>query len=60
MTSTQPIQLSMAEGSIRANAMTVSDRGKQISFSNGVSVTYLPPGELVTATGTTTRSEPQP
>jgi lipopolysaccharide export system protein LptC len=53
LTSSKPIELSTAEGSIRANGVTVTDRGKRIKFTDGVSVTYLPPGELVTETGTT-------
>jgi lipopolysaccharide export system protein LptC len=49
--SSKPIELSMAEGSIRANGVTVTDRGKHILFTDGVSVTYLPAGELATASG---------
>jgi lipopolysaccharide export system protein LptC len=51
LTSSQPIELTTAEGSIHANALTVTERGKRIAFSNGVSVTYLPSGDLVTPTG---------
>ncbi|MEJ0096804.1 MAG: hypothetical protein WDM84_00950 [Bauldia sp.] len=51
LTSTEPLFLSTADGSIHANAVTVSERGKRVAFSNGVSVTYLPPGQLVTETG---------
>ena len=49
----QPVELHSAEGTLKANAMTVTERGKHALFSNGVSVTYMPPGELVTATGAT-------
>ena len=52
LTSTQPLFLSTTDGSIHANAVTVTDRGKHVTFTNGVSVTYLPPGDLVTQTGT--------
>jgi lipopolysaccharide export system protein LptC len=54
LTSTQPLELTTAEGSIHANAVTVTDRGKRLAFSNGVSVTYLPSGDLVTPSGATT------
>jgi lipopolysaccharide export system protein LptC len=48
--SSQPIEIRTNEGTIRANAVEVSDHGKRIAFRNGVSVTYLPPGELAAAT----------
>jgi hypothetical protein len=32
---------------VSANAVDVSDGGKRVVFSNGVSVTYLPAGDLV-------------
>jgi lipopolysaccharide export system protein LptC len=41
-----PIEIKTAQGSIRANALSVTERGKRIVFSNGVSVTFLPEGEL--------------
>ena len=47
--SSQPIEIRTNEGTIRANAVEVSDHGKRIAFRNGVSVTYLPPGELAAA-----------
>jgi len=49
LVSNQPIEIRTREGTIRANGLQVSERGKRISFLNGVSVTYLPPGELVSA-----------
>jgi len=49
LTSSQPIEIRTNEGTIRANAVEVSDHGKRIAFRNGVSVTYLPPGELAAA-----------
>lgn len=50
MTSDQPLELSTAEGSIRAQGVSVADRGKRVSFKN-VTVTYMPPAELVTESG---------
>ena len=49
LVSSQPIEIRTNEGTIRANGVKVSERGKRIAFVNGVSVTYLPPGELVAA-----------
>jgi len=59
LTSTKPLELSTAEGKIRANGVTVTERGKRIAFTNGVSVTYLPPGELVTKSGRATEAADQ-
>ena len=56
LTSTQPLFLSTADGGIHANAVTVTDRGKHVTFTNGVSVTYLPPGDLVTKTGSASQA----
>jgi len=50
MTSDQPLELSTAEGRIKAQGVTVTDRGKRVSFRK-VTVTYLPPAELVTESG---------
>jgi lipopolysaccharide export system protein LptC len=49
LVSSQPIEIRTNEGTIRANSVEVSERGKRIAFRNGVSVTYLPPGELAAA-----------
>jgi len=49
LVSSQPIEIRTSEGTIRANGVEVSERGKRIAFVNGVSVTYLPPGELAAA-----------
>jgi lipopolysaccharide export system protein LptC len=49
MVSTSPIEIKTEQGSIRANALAVSERGKRVTFTNGVSVTYLPPRELAAA-----------
>jgi lipopolysaccharide export system protein LptC len=53
MTSDQPLQLRSKEGTLTANAVEVIDRGKRVRFTGGVSITYMPSGELVTATGMT-------
>ncbi len=46
LVSSKPVEIRTGEGTIRANSVEVSDRGKRIAFRNGVSVTYLPPGDL--------------
>lgn len=46
LTSSSPLELSSADGRIHANAVSISSNGKHILFTNGVSVTYLPPGDL--------------
>lgn len=51
LTSNQPLEIRTGEGTIRANGVTVSERGKHVTFMNGVSVVYMPPAELVTETG---------
>ncbi len=48
MTSSKPLDLKTALGSVHANAIQVSENGKHLLFSNGVSVTYLPAGDLMT------------
>jgi lipopolysaccharide export system protein LptC len=50
LVSSQPVEIRTNEGTIRANSVEVSDRGKRIAFRNGVSVTYLPPGDLAAPT----------
>jgi len=49
LVSDRPIEIRTNEGTIRANGLQVSDHGKRVSFLNGVSVTYLPPGDLAAA-----------
>jgi lipopolysaccharide export system protein LptC len=46
-----PIEITTGQGSIRANSLNVTDRGKRIIFGNGVSVTFTPPGDLAAAGG---------
>jgi lipopolysaccharide export system protein LptC len=49
LTSDQPIEIRTDQGTIRANGVEITDHGKRIAFLNGVSVTYLPVGELAAA-----------
>jgi len=51
--SSQPLEFTTMEGKIHANAVNVTERGKHIVFSDGVSVTYLPPGDLAAAPSAT-------
>jgi lipopolysaccharide export system protein LptC len=46
LVSSMPIEISTAQGTIRANGVNVTDRGKRVVFSNGVSITFLPSGDL--------------
>jgi lipopolysaccharide export system protein LptC len=46
-----PVELTTAEGTLKANTMTVTERGKRVLFTNGVSVTYIPKGDLVPPIG---------
>jgi lipopolysaccharide export system protein LptC len=47
MTTSNPMEFAMTAGKVAANALDVRDSGKRVIFSNGVSVTYLPAGDLV-------------
>lgn len=49
LTSSSPLELTTSDGTIKANAVNVTENGKRIVFTNGVSVTFLPPGDLVQA-----------
>lgn len=51
LTSDQPLEIRTGEGSIRANGVSVAERGKRVTFTGGVNVVYMPPAELVTETG---------
>jgi lipopolysaccharide export system protein LptC len=44
--SEMPIEISTGQGTIKANSISVSERGKRVVFGNGVSVTFTPDGEL--------------
>ena len=43
MATSSPVVLEGAQGTIKANGMTLDERTKRITFVDGVSVTYLPP-----------------
>jgi lipopolysaccharide export system protein LptC len=47
LTSSSPLQLSTPQGTIRANAVDVTGNGQRIFFSHGVSVTFMPPDDLL-------------
>lgn len=49
LSSSTPVEIHAKEGTLRANSMEVTDRGKSIAFRGGVSVTFMPPGKLATA-----------
>jgi lipopolysaccharide export system protein LptC len=44
----RPVEISGKQGTLRANSMEVTDRGKHVVFRGGVSVTFVPPAELAT------------
>jgi lipopolysaccharide export system protein LptC len=47
------IEISSLDGLVRSRALSISDRGKKISFTGGVSLTFVPP-EAPAAAGETT------
>jgi len=49
MVTNTPVVMEGKEGSIRADSVEVSDRGKHVIFRGGVSVTFNPPGDLAVA-----------
>ncbi len=46
--SSAPVEISAKEGTLHANSIDVTDRGKSVVFGGGVSVTFMPPAELAT------------
>ncbi len=48
LVSNQPIELRTGEGSIRAGGVSVAERGKRVTFTSGVTVVFLPKGDLMT------------
>ena len=44
-----PVEIQGKEGTLRADSMVVTDRGKHVTFHGGVSVTFMPPAELASA-----------
>jgi lipopolysaccharide export system protein LptC len=43
----KPLEISSRDGWLRANSARVFDSGKRVSFHGGVSLSFLPPGELM-------------
>jgi lipopolysaccharide export system protein LptC len=43
LTSDNTVEISSADGLIRSRSLSISDRGKKIIFSGGVTVTFVPP-----------------
>ncbi len=48
LVSDQPLAVSSKDGTLTANGVRVSDRGKRVIFVNGVSLKFVPPGDLMT------------
>jgi hypothetical protein len=42
-----PVSFSSADGNIHANAVTVTDRGKHLLFTNGVTLSFIPPDNMI-------------
>lgn len=49
--SNTPVEISATEGLIRSRKLSIRDRGKNIIFSGGVSLTYMPPDPPEAAAG---------
>jgi lipopolysaccharide export system protein LptC len=47
--SAMPVEIHGKEGSLRANSIEVTERGKFVAFRGGVSVTFMPPAALATS-----------
>ena len=47
--SAMPVEIHAKEGSLRANSIEVTERGKFVAFRGGVSVTFMPPADLATS-----------
>ena len=48
LVSDQPLTVRSRDGALSANGVTVSERGKNVKFFNGVSLSFVPPGNLMT------------
>jgi lipopolysaccharide export system protein LptC len=46
LVSEMPIEIRTGQGMIKANSISVTERGKRVMFGNGVSVTFTPDGDL--------------
>ncbi len=49
MQSSHPVEIQAKDGTLRADSMEVTDRGKHVIFRGGVSVSFMPPAELAKA-----------
>jgi lipopolysaccharide export system protein LptC len=47
--SSAPVEIRAKEGTLRADSIEVTDRGKYVAFRGGVSVSFMPPAELATS-----------
>ncbi len=48
LVSDQALELRTGEGSIKAGGVSVAERGKRVIFTGGVTVVFMPPGDLLT------------
>ncbi len=46
--SSQPVEIHAKEGTLRADSIEVTDRGKHVVFRGGVAVSFMPPDKLAT------------
>lgn len=46
--SSAPVEIHAKEGTLRADSIEVTDRGKYVAFRGGVSVNFMPPANLAT------------
>ena len=60
LVSSKPVSFSSSDGSIHANGVTVTDRGKHLLFTNGVSVTFVPPDTLLSNPAPASAPSPAP
>jgi lipopolysaccharide export system protein LptC len=51
LVSDQPLELRTGEGSIKAGGVSVAERGKRVTFTGGVTVVFMPPGDLMSEFG---------
>jgi len=59
LVSNMPVTFSSADGHIHANAVTVTERGKHLMFTNGVSLSFVPPDNLIASPAPDTQATPQ-
>jgi len=59
LVSHKPVSFTSSDGSIHANAVTITDRGKHLLFSDGVTVSFVPPADLVASPAPQTQAPQQ-